>query len=140
MWYVREGFILNLYFQPDETSPYMRIHEPYHYEDLENVFAQTDLLIAPSIWYETFGYTVLEALSYGVPVLVSDTVGAKDIIPPGAGIVVQDISVDNLAQTFMQLDAQMLQEMNNAILQGPPPLSMDDMSRMICERCYQKYD
>ena len=31
-------------------------------------------------WYETFGFTVLEALSYGVPVMVTDSVGAKDIV------------------------------------------------------------
>ena len=29
---------------------------------------ETDIMVAPSIWYETFGFTVLEALSYGVPV------------------------------------------------------------------------
>ncbi|WP_418895929.1 hypothetical protein [Sellimonas intestinalis] len=30
--------------------------------------------------YKTFGFTVLEALSYGVPVLVSENVGAKDLL------------------------------------------------------------
>lgn len=44
----------------------------------------------PSVWYETFGYTVLEALSFGVPVLVSDTVGAKDIIPDDCGKIFTD--------------------------------------------------
>ena len=31
----------------------------------------------PSIWYETFGLVVLEALSYGTPVIVSDRVGSS---------------------------------------------------------------
>ncbi|WP_336837778.1 glycosyltransferase [Sphingobacterium siyangense] len=52
----------------------------YNNEELENVFAQIDVLIVPSIWKETFSLITLEALSYGVPVIVSDNVGAKDII------------------------------------------------------------
>lgn len=39
-----------------------------------------DVLVVPSIWKETFGFVVLEALSYGVPVIVSDNVGAKDVV------------------------------------------------------------
>ena len=39
-----------------------------------------DMLIVPSLCYETFGLVVLEALSFGVPVMVSATVGAKDIV------------------------------------------------------------
>ena len=44
------------------------------------VYDGMDVLIVPSIWKETFGFVVLEALSYGVPVIVSDNVGAKDIV------------------------------------------------------------
>lgn len=39
-----------------------------------------DVLIVPSIWKETFSLITLEALSYGVPVIVSDNVGAKDLV------------------------------------------------------------
>ena len=41
-------------------------------------FKQMDLLIVPSIWKETFSLITLEALSYGIPVLISNNVGAKD--------------------------------------------------------------
>ena len=47
---------------------------------LATVYDGMDVLIVPSIWKETFGFVVLEALSYGVPVIVSDNVGAKDIV------------------------------------------------------------
>ncbi|MGJ1416662.1 glycosyltransferase [Sphingobacterium multivorum] len=52
----------------------------YNNEELADVFGQLDVLIVPSIWKETFSLITLEALSYGVPVIVSDNVGAKDII------------------------------------------------------------
>ncbi|WP_238915447.1 glycosyltransferase [Clostridium sp. YIM B02555] len=73
---------LNLYgdigkYQIDDN---INVYGRYSYEQLETIFDQTDLLIVPSIWYETFGFITLEALSYGVPVLVTDRVGSKDLI------------------------------------------------------------
>ena len=44
------------------------------------VYGEMDVLIVPSIWKETFSLVTLEALSYGVPVIVSSNVGAKDIV------------------------------------------------------------
>ena len=39
-----------------------------------------DLLIVPSLGLETFGMVVLEAFSFGVPVLMSEHVGAKMLV------------------------------------------------------------
>ena len=52
----------------------------YLSRELYSVFAEIDLLIVPSIWNETFSLITLEAFSFGVPVMVSNTVGAKDIV------------------------------------------------------------
>lgn len=81
-------FELNLYSFTNNVRPYMNIQDGYKYEELESIFDKTDLLVAPSIWYETFGFTVLEALSYGVPVLVSENVGAKDLLGNDFGYVI----------------------------------------------------
>lgn len=59
---------------------------PIHYlgkyasNTIDEVFEKMDLLVVPSMCNETFSLVTLEALSYGVPVMVSDKVGAKDII------------------------------------------------------------
>ena len=90
LWNEGYKFSLNVYFTPTELSPYMNINGRYSYDELEAIMDETDLLICPSVLYETFGYTVLEALSFGVPVLVSDTVGAKDIIPDDCGKIFTD--------------------------------------------------
>lgn len=55
-------------------------HGKYKISEISSIFHNTDLLIIPSICHETFGLVALEALSYGTPVLVSDSVGAKDLI------------------------------------------------------------
>ncbi|MDU0350271.1 glycosyltransferase, partial [Enterococcus sp. 3MOLP] len=46
----------------------------------KEVFNNIDILIVPSKCKETFGLVVLEALSLGTPVLVSENVGAKDLL------------------------------------------------------------
>ncbi len=48
--------------------------------ELPQLFKDDTLLITPSSWKETFSLITLEALSYGVPTLVSATVGAKDVV------------------------------------------------------------
>lgn len=77
------NFKLHVYVMFEHDCPYLINHEPYKYEDLGKVMDSTDMLIVPSMWYETFGFTVLEALSYGVPVIVSENVGAKDLVIDG---------------------------------------------------------
>jgi len=52
----------------------------YSQAELDGILEETDVMIMPSICKETFGFVALEALSRGVPVLVSDNVGMKDII------------------------------------------------------------
>ena len=52
----------------------------YTANDLNKIYEQTDLLVVPSLCPETFSLVTLEAVSYGVPTLVSENVGAKDII------------------------------------------------------------
>lgn len=47
---------------------------------MADIYDLMDLLVVPSIWNETFSLITIEALQYGVPVLVSSKVGAKDIV------------------------------------------------------------
>lgn len=76
-----KNFSLSIYSDTKIEREYLRKNKPYNYEELEDIFKETDLLVVPSIWLETFGFTALEALSYKVPVVVSENVGAKDILP-----------------------------------------------------------
>lgn len=74
-------FELHLYSKTTEKKAYIsHMQDGYKYEELEGIFEDTDVLVVPSQWNETFGFTVLEALSYGVPVITSNKVGASDLI------------------------------------------------------------
>ena len=136
IWAKNNNFILNIYCEPPEISPYMVKHKPYTYNDFENVFSSTDMLIVPSTWYETFGYTVLEALSYGVPVIISNTVGARDILNNNSGIVFISNNKDSLKQAIEKVDKDLLKKMNRDIVENQNILSIEDMYREIKLKCY----
>lgn len=54
--------------------------------------------------YDTFGVTVIEALSYGLPVITSSVGGPSEIIENGVdGILVQPNNVEEHAEAFMRL-------------------------------------
>ncbi|ADQ61863.1 glycosyltransferase [Lactobacillus delbrueckii subsp. lactis] len=50
-------------------------------EKLTGAYGNFDILIVPSLWHETFGFVVLEALLQGTPCLVSKNVGSQDLVP-----------------------------------------------------------
>ena len=112
------SFELHIYTATNEQRPYIsHQQEGYPYSQLEDIFDNTDMLVVPSLWYETFGFTVLEALSYGVPVLVSDNVGAKDIIQHGkTGFVFREyLDAVQLIKLLVK-DKEILCQINSEIL------------------------
>lgn len=56
-------------------------HGFYDHDEFARIFSSMDILVVPSIWPETFGFAVLEAICSGTPVICSDLVGAGSILP-----------------------------------------------------------
>ena len=58
--------------------------------EVEKYYAASDIFAMPSV-YDTFGMAVLEAMAAGLPVIISQTVGAKDLVNDGVeGFVLGD--------------------------------------------------
>ena len=62
-----------------------RIHfpGPYAQADAARVFADMDVLVVPSTWYENTPFVVLEAFTAGVPVIASDLGGLSEAVRDG---------------------------------------------------------
>ena len=57
-------------------------HQHISYDQIENVYDQTDLLLIPSV-YETGSFTCLEAFAHGIPVIGRNNYGMKKLIEDG---------------------------------------------------------
>lgn len=121
-------FVLNVPFVPTEPKIYINSIGRYSSGQIKDIMERTDVLVAPSVCFETFGFTVLEALSFGVPVIVSDCVGAKEIIPEGGGMVFDHTSVRDLISAFNAIDVEMLRKMNRNIVNATPAKTIDRFS------------
>ena len=136
LWNERQDFCLDVHFIPLEMTPYISVHDRYSYVELKGIFDKTDILVVPSIWYETFGFTVLEALSYGVPVIMSESVGAKDILVQGAGVIVKDITPEKICTVLQNLTSEKLEKMNMEIVKKQSIMQIADMANQIEKVCY----
>jgi glycosyltransferase involved in cell wall biosynthesis len=68
------------------------------------MLAQVDVVVAPSLWYETFCFVVSEAFAVGVPVIVSDLgVLAERVVDGQDGLLVPPGDVDALRAALIRL-------------------------------------
>ena len=74
--------------------------------DVENFYAASDFFVMPSLM-DTFGKVVLEAMALKLPVIISDKVGAKDIVIDGKSgfIIPVNSSPAYLAEVFLDLSS-----------------------------------
>ena len=124
----------------DIEYPFVVNHGLYKYGKQDSIYKNIDMLIVPSVWKETFGLVVLEAISNGVPVLVSENVGAKEIINdyPGIGIVFP-LSDDKFTGIIEQIyeDRNILVSMNKKIIDMEYDFSMEKHAVKV-EAAYNK--
>lgn len=104
---------------------------------IAKVYEAMDVLIVPSIWKETFSLVTLEALSYGVPVIVSDNVGAQDLVKKYNPKFVYH-SEDELKKLLMNIleDRKLLQDYNKKILDMPWIHGMEEHAMEVIRELY----
>lgn len=73
--------------------------------EVARAYAAADLFVLPSTWHETWGVVVNEAMSFDLPVVVSDAVGCgPDLVREGEnGFIVPRADADRLAEAIAAL-------------------------------------
>lgn len=106
---------------PDKECELIKYSGRYAANEIEMVFNQIDLLVAPSVCKETFSFITLEALSFGVPVLVTENVGARNIVHNYSADFVIPVSESALKEKLRSVlsdNANSLRSYNEEILKG----------------------
>ncbi|MFH0817332.1 MAG: glycosyltransferase family 4 protein, partial [Candidatus Micrarchaeota archaeon] len=62
-----------------EKNRKIKILGPQPYEDLKRIYSESDSLLFPS-HYDTYGFVILEAFSYGIPVITVDSFSAPELV------------------------------------------------------------
>ena len=129
-------FRLHIFVDSLIESDYIINHGRYSYNELDAILNDADAVVVPSLLPETFGYTVLEAMSYAVPVVLSSTIGAKDIVPDGGSVMFESGNVDSLIAAVNSLNKTNLSRMNKIIAEQfeIPFLNME--ASQIRKLCY----
>ena len=72
-------------------------------DDMPRIFAEADIFVLPSR-HDGWGVVVNEALGAGLPIIVSDHVGARDLVENGCnGFITDAGQVDSLASALLKL-------------------------------------
>jgi len=129
LWDEGIRFHLHVYTRSNLVKPYIILHAPYEYGEIAHVFSNVDMVVAPSLWPETFGFVVLEALSFGVPVMVSENVGAKDLLteqsPKGMIVEAKKAQIKD-ALLHICRQPQILEEYSRNIINDKFEYSMEE--------------
>ena len=83
-------------------GPWLRCLGPVPHQQLAEVYRACDALCLPSI-QDGFGTVVTQAMACGLPVIVSENVGAADALDPSTGMVVPVRDVDALGRAIVAL-------------------------------------
>lgn len=77
------------------------IHPYIPYDKVPDLYAETDIVVFPSLWPEPFGRIAIEAMAAGKPVIGSAVGAIKETIE--AGILVKPGNINNLREAIKQL-------------------------------------
>jgi glycosyltransferase involved in cell wall biosynthesis len=101
----------------------------YQPEDLSEIFRNSDVVVVPSLWEETFCLTMSEAFAHGVPVIASDVGAMSERVLDGKnGFLFPAGDVERLVDIIRNLadNSLLLNRMKECCVENPPR-SIDDM-------------
>lgn len=75
------------------------------YQEMPDYYAAADVMVVPSMWEEPFGMIALEAMSCGLPLIISDSGALPEIVDEECAIVIKrgEGFVEELARTILWL-------------------------------------
>lgn len=85
---------------PDSNNKFVTLLEPH--ANVQDFYKALDVFVLPAR-LDTFGLTVIESMACGTPVIVSQNVGAQEVLPNSLKTFI--VSAENVSQLTTQLDS-----------------------------------
>lgn len=73
------------------------------FDNIKNLYFNSDIVVFPSIWPESFGRVSIEAMAAGKPVIASRIGGIPEVVSKDVGILVKPDDVDELTKAIIKL-------------------------------------
>ena len=103
-----------------------QLRGPYQRAELSAILAQHDVCVLPSICYEVAGLVILEAYTYGLPVIGSRIGGIPELIKQDeTGFLFEPGDEKRLAALLQNLSKEQLRKMEPACQQAAMDHSME---------------
>jgi len=122
---------------PKHCNPaQFKLHGRYRREELAALVEHygIQVMLIPSIWPETFSYTVSESLLLGCPVICFDLgAQAERVKRHNSGLVIQEVSADGVIGAFASLleNPHRVEEMSRNALHYSPPSADDHFAKFL---------
>jgi len=97
---------------------------------IADLYRDVDVLLAPSVWPESFGLVVREALQAGCWVVVSDRGAISADVTPGCGFIVPADHFEHLRDTLRKIDENPARYLG-PLEQTPPLRRSEDQARAL---------
>jgi len=130
LWLVGDGPQRELVDAAAARDPRIRALGHLQGDPLDNAYRDTDVLVVPSL-YEPWGLVVHEGLAHGLPVIVTDQVGAgDDLVDPGTnGFVVSTGSSEGLADAMRTISGWAPEQWRGAAARSQETLEAASLER-----------
>lgn len=101
-------------------------------------FERIDILAVPSLWKEPFGRVIIEAFSFGIPVIANEIGGAKELVSQDRGwLVKQDVASWNVIISKLATKDIRVSEFKDNCLSFAKYFSTEEVAEQYLD-CYKK--
>ena len=100
--FIGDGFLKNKminFIKKNNLKNYVKIYSSLRRESVLKLISKSKILASTS-FYETFGIVIIEAYSMGIPVIMTDSLGNRDLYNKYCSIKVKNFDVDSFANSI----------------------------------------